>query len=154
MINTSIYPSFDITNSGSYNSLSYNLSHHNRLSRDIGRMWMCQWAVSGECSAGASFQLFLGGGAKIFFFNATYTGLLKNWKKQHFIGSNLVLFIVPFFLSFFFSFFSLFSFFSFFFSFFSFPWGGDGPPAPLKWRPWCSVLCNRLPANLIDRARR
>ena len=64
------------------------------------------------------------------FFNATR--LLKNWKKQHFICSNLTLFIVPFFLSLFF-----FSFFSFFiFSFFYFSFGGDGPPAPLKWRPW------------------
>ena len=64
------------------------------------------------------------------FFNAT--GLLKNWKKQHFICSNLTLFIVPFFL--FSSFFSFFSLFSFFFSFscFHFPWGVDGPPAPLK----------------------
>ena len=37
-------------------------------------------------------------GGKFFFkfFNAT--GLLKNWKKQHFICSNLTSFIVPFFL--------------------------------------------------------
>ena len=55
------------------------------------------------------------------FFNAT--GLLKNWKIQHFICSNLTLFIVPFFLSFF-SFFSFFFFSSFFFL------GGDGPHAP------------------------
>ena len=81
-------------------------------------------------TAGASFQLFLGGGQIFFlFFNAT--GLLKNWKKQHFICSNLTLFIVPFFLfSLFFLFFSLFSFFSFFFSFFLFPWGTTAPSPP------------------------
>ena len=63
------------------------------------------------------------------FFNATE--LLKNWKKQHFIFSNLTLFIVPFFL------FSLFfSVFSFFF-FFLFLWGGR-PPAPSK---YASVPC-------------
>ena len=57
------------------------------------------------------------------FFNATV--LLKNWKKQHFICSNLTLFIVPFFLvSLFFSFLSLFSVFFHFFLFL----GGDGPP--------------------------
>ena len=56
------------------------------------------------------------------------------WKfEKNFICSNLTLFIVPFFLSFFlsfFSFFPLFSLFSSFFSFFLFPWGSDGPPAP------------------------
>ena len=60
-------------------------------------------------------------------------------KKQHFICSNLTLFIVPFFLSFFLSS-SFFLFFLFFLSFFFFlfPWGGGGrrPPDPLKWRPW------------------
>ena len=72
-------------------------------------------------------------GANFFiFFNAT--GLLKNWKKQHFICSNLTLFIVPFFL------FSLFSlFFLFFLSFFLifllflFPfswWEGRGATVP------------------------
>ena len=46
---------------------------------------------------------------------------MKNWKKQHFICSNLTLFIVPFFLfSLFFSFLSLFSFFLSFFLFFLF----------------------------------
>ena len=82
------------------------------------------------------------GGQNFFlFFNAT--GLLKNWKKQHFICSNLTLFIVPFFLSFFLSFFSFFlsfffllffSFFFFFFLFFFFlfPWGATVSPAPLK----------------------
>ena len=90
--------------------------------------------VSGWFVTGASFQLFLGGGRKFFlFFNAT--GLLKNWKKQHFICSNLTLFIVPFFLfSLFLSFLSLFSFFLSFFSFFSFFFilggGGRRPPQP------------------------
>ena len=66
------------------------------------------------------------------------------WKieKQHFICSNLTLFIVPFF--FFFSFFlfsfSFFFFYFLFFLFFLFPWEGDGPPAPqmtpLLTYPW------------------
>ena len=55
------------------------------------------------------------------FFNAT--GLLKNWKKQHFICSNLTLFIVPFFLSFF-------PFFLFFLSFFLFSWGATATQQP------------------------
>ena len=76
------------------------------------------------------FNFFLGGQNFVKFFNAT--GLLKNWKKQHFICSNLTLFIVPFFL--FFLFFSLFSFFSFFFSF-SLGGGGDGPPSPPQMTP-------------------
>ena len=75
------------------------------------------------------------------FFNAT--GLLKNWKKQHFICSNLTLFIVPFFLfSLFFSFFLFFLFFYLFF-FFLFPGGGgDGPQPPSNDAP-DSILCNR-----------
>ena len=77
---------------------------------------------------GASFQLFLGGPNFFIFFNAT--GLLKNWKKKHFIYSNLTLFIVPFF---FFSFFLFFTLFSFYFSFF-FSLGGATAPSPLKWR--------------------
>ena len=75
-------------------------------------------------SAGASFQLFLGGQKIFLFFNAT--GLLKNGKKQHFICSNLTLFIVPFFL--FFSFFSLFFLFFFFL-------GGRRPPSPPQMTP-------------------
>ena len=51
-------------------------------------------------------------------------------KKQHFICSNLTLFIVPFFLSFFFLFFLSFFIFSFFLSFFLFPGGGEGATAP------------------------
>ena len=79
-----------------------------------------------------------GGQIFLLFFNAT--GQLKIWKKQHFICSNLTLFIVPFFLSFFFL--SFFFFFLFFFLFFFFSFslgegGGDDPPgpSPLKWRP-------------------
>ena len=66
------------------------------------------------------------------FFNAT--GLLKNWRKQHFICSNLTLFIVPFFLFFSFFLFSFSFFLFFFFFFFLFPWGGGAtpPPAPLN----------------------
>ena len=70
------------------------------------------------------------------FHRVNATALLKNWKKQHFICSNLTLFIVPF--SLFFFFFSLFSFFLSFFSFFSFSLGGD-TPSPPKWRPCIST---------------
>ena len=80
-----------------------------------------------DVKSGASFQLFLGAKFIFLFFNAT--GLLKNWKKQHFICSNLTLFIVPFFLSFFFSFFLS--------SFFSLE---ATAPSPLKWRP-CVNAC-------------
>ena len=75
-----------------------------------------------------------------FFLFVNATGLLKNWKKQHFICSNLTLFIVPFFLPFFFSSFFLFFFllcFSFFFSFFSLGATAHQPPsndAPVVWR--------------------
>ena len=67
-------------------------------------------------------------GAKFFLNFSMPPDYWKIGKKQHFICSNLTLFIVPFFLFslFFFSFLSPFSFFSFFFSFFSFflfPWG-------------------------------
>ena len=76
--------------------------------------------------SGASFQLFLGGA--IFF--SIPPDHWKIGKKQHFICSNLTLFIFPFFLSFF-SLFFFFFFFSFFFLFFLFPWGGgDGPQPP------------------------
>ena len=97
---------------------------------------------------GRHFNFFLGGAKKFLFFNAT--GLLKNWKKQHFICSSLMSFIVPFFLFLFFSFFFSFFFFSFFFSFFLFPWGGGGrrpPPAPLNdasvWMP-AQCMCQRM----------
>ena len=76
---------------------------------------------------GRHFNFFLEGPNFLKFFNAT--GLLKNWKKKHFICSNLTLFIVPFFLfSLFFSFLSLFSFYSFFL--FLFPRGGATAPQP------------------------
>ena len=84
--------------------------------------------------SGASFQLFLGGPTFLFSFQCHRT--IEKLEKYHFICSNLALFIVPFFLSFFFLLFLFFSSFSFFFFFFLFPWGGDGPPASLKWRPW------------------
>ena len=73
----------------------------------------------------ASFQLFLGV-AKFFLYFSMPTGLLKNWKKQHFTCSNLTLFIVPFFLSFFPPFFLFFTFFPFFFFFVL----GGGRPQP------------------------
>ena len=89
------------------------------------------------------FNFFLGGPNFFLFFNAT--GLMKNWKKQHFIFSILTLFIVPFFLFslFFSSFLSLFflSFFFFFFFLFSLSLGGgggggdDGPSAPHQMTP-------------------
>ena len=88
------------------------------------------------CSTWRHFNFFVGG--QIFFYFSMPPDYWKIGKKQLFICSNLTLFIVPFFLSFFFFFFfSLFSFFSFFFFFFL---GGRRPPAPLKWRPWSSDL--------------
>ena len=83
---------------------------------------------------GRHFNFFLG--AKIFlFFNATR--LLKNWKKQHFICSNLTLFIVPFFPSSFFIFFFLFFFLLFLLFFFL---GGDSPPSPPQMTPLISSV--------------
>ena len=90
---------------------------------------------------GRHFNFFLG--AKFFFYSPMPPDYWKIGKKQHFICSNLTLFIVPFFsLSFFLLFFFFFFFFfSFFFSFFFFLGGRGGrrPPAPLKWRPWIIV---------------
>ena len=88
-----------------------------------------QYAWTPSRRAGASFKLFLGG-AKFFFYFSMLPDYWKIGKKQHFICSNLTLFIVPFFLSFFFSLFSLFFYFSFFPFFFFLR--GDAPPAPLK----------------------
>ena len=64
---------------------------------------------------------------QIFFIIFQYHRTIENWKKKHFICSNLTLFIglVPFFLPFFFSFF-LFCLFFFLFSFSL----GDGPQPP------------------------
>ena len=80
------------------------------------------------------------------------TGLLKNWKKQHFICSYLTLFIVPFFLfSLFFSFLSLFSFFlSFFlfFFFFFFLGGGGGATAPQPPLPPNDAFCLEIAASI------
>ena len=99
-----------------------------------------------ECVQWRHFNFFLGGPNFFLFFDATR--LLKNWKKQHFICSNLTLFIVPFFLSLFFSsffsFFSFFSSFSFFFSFFIFlggGGGGDAPQPPSNDAPECVEVC-------------
>ena len=90
---------------------------------------------------GASFQLFLGG--KDFFYLSMPPDYWKIGKKQHFICSNLTLFIVPFFLfSLFFSFLSLFS---FLLSLFLFPClgggggGGATAPQPPKWRLWLKL---------------
>ena len=91
-----------------------------------GRREGCAEGKGAPGSGRASFQLFLTGPKFFLFF--IVTGLLKNWKKQHFICSNLTLLIVPFFLfSYFFLFFSLF--FSFFFLF-SFSLGGRRHPQP------------------------
>ena len=79
-------------------------------------------------------------GAKIFFIFQCHRTIEK-LEKQHFICSNLMLFIVPFFLSFFFFFFFFsFFFFSFFFSFFFFL-GGDGPPSPPQMTPLHPPFC-------------
>ena len=89
-----------------------------------GTLPLCRLRVGSSASSicwpkpGASFQLFLGGQNFFLFLNATR--LLKNWKKQHFICSNLTLFVVPFFL-----FSSFFLFFLFFFFL-----GGRRPPQP------------------------
>ena len=80
-------------------------------------------------------NFFLGGQIFYLFFNAT--GLLKNWKKQHFICGNLALFIVPFI---FFLFFFFFFFFLFFLSFFLFPWGATTPQPLSKMMPLDSQL--------------
>ena len=69
------------------------------------------------------FNFFLG--CKIFFYFSMPLDYWKIGKKQHFICSNLTLFIVLFFLSFF----SLFFLFFFLFFFFSFSLGRRGPPA-------------------------
>ena len=103
------------------------------LNRSIALKSFSKWILQER-----HFNFFLGDQNFFKFFNLTE--LLKNWKKQHFICSNLTFFIVPFFLFFFFFFFSLFFFFSFFFLFtFSLGGGGRRPPTPLKWRPWNSV---------------
>ena len=84
---------------------------------------------------GRHFNFFLGG--KIFFYSSVPPDYWKIGKKQHFICSNLTLFIVPFFLSFFLSFFLLFFSFlfsSFFLSFFFFL-GGRRPPSPPQMTP-------------------
>ena len=103
-----------------------------QLHQCLSVLYILHFTVS-YMSSGASFQLFLGGTKK--FFNAT--GLLKNWKKQHFICSNLTLFIVPFFLSFFLSslIFLFFLFFLSFFSFILFPRGGATAPSPPQMTP-------------------
>ena len=75
---------------------------------------------------GRHFKFFLGVKFFYLFFNAT--GLLKNWKKQHFLCSNLTLFIVPFFFLSFVLLFSLFS--SFFRLFFFFLGEGTAPQPP------------------------
>ena len=80
---------------------------------------------------GRHFNFFLGGQKIFSFFNAT--GLLKNWKKQHFICSNLT--FPSFFL--FFPFFSFFFFLNLFFFSFSL---GAAAPSPLKWRPCLGVV--------------
>ena len=75
----------------------------------------------------------------------------KIWKKQHFICSNLTLFIVPFFLSFF-PFFLFFLFFFLFFFFFLFPWEATAPSppqmTPLVWTN--PIFCTPISYQLID----
>ena len=95
------------------------------------RAWQGQGRTRGVIST------FFLGGPKIFLNFSMPPDYWKNWKKQHFICSNLTLFIVPFNLSFFFSPFFLFFFpflSFFFFSFFSFFFflggGGRRPPQP------------------------
>ena len=81
---------------------------------------------------GRHFNFLLEGEPIFFYIFQCHRTIEKLEKKQHFICSNLTLFIVPFFL--FSSFFLFFLFFFFFFLFFSFSLGGGGggrrPPAP------------------------
>ena len=76
------------------------------------------------------------------------TGLLQNWKKQHFICSNLTLFIVPFFLFSLFSLFFLFFLFFLSFFFFSFCLGGR-PPAPSQMTPLSPFLVKTFQNALL-----
>ena len=88
-------------------------------------------SIRNQHQQGRHFNFFLGPIFYIFQCHQT----IEKMKKQHFICSNLTLFIVPFFLSLFF----LFSLFSFFFLFFLlFPWERR-LPSPLKWHLWASV---------------
>ena len=80
------------------------------------------------------------GGQIFFYFSMPQEKKLKNWKKQHFICSNLTLFIVPFFL---------FSLFLSFFFFFLFPWGWR-PPAPLKWHPCGGPIAVRIQPTMVQ----
>ena len=84
---------------------------------------------------GRHFNFFLRGPIFYIIFQCHWT--IEKLKKQHFICSNLTLFIVPFFL-----FFSFVSFSFFFFSFFfSFSLGrGDGPQPPHITPLWSGVL--------------
>ena len=85
------------------------------------------WLASGK--QGRHFNFFLG--ARIFFHFSMPPDYSKKLEKQHFLCSNLTLFIVPFFLfSLFLSFLSPFSFSFFFFFFFSFSLGGATAPSP------------------------
>ena len=92
---------------------------------------------SDPLKSGASFQLLLEGGEFFLFFNAT--GLLKNCEKQHFICSNLTLFIVPFFLFFFFYLFSFLLFFLYF------PGGGAMAPSPPQMTPLAQIYVCMAP---------
>ena len=81
---------------------------------------------------GHHFNIFLGGPTFFYIFQCHRT--IEKLEKQHFICSNLTLFIVPFFLFFlFFSLFFLFFLFFFLFFFFLFPWGATAPQPPI-WR--------------------
>ena len=114
------------------------LVEERNIPQNCGTTWHQPFKVLnfGLYTQGRHFNFFLGGQFFLLFFNAI--GLLKNWKKQHFICSDLTLFIVPFFLSFF-SFFSLFSFFLFFFLP-SFP----SPTAPSNDAPVYTVSCSLI----------
>ena len=80
-------------------------------------------------SQGRHFNFFLRG--------QNFFGLLENWEKQHFICSNLTLFV---FLSFFLSVSLLFFYFFLFSFFFLFLEGEATAPSPLKWRPWYYII--------------
>ena len=120
---TTIIP--NSSNNGIFGALHSNADKGSMRFACRGKQTLC---LTYGINQGRHFNFFLGGANFFSFFNAT--GLLKNWRKQHFIFSNLTLFIVPFFLSFFFSLFSLFFLFFFLFSFFFFLGGGGAPSSP------------------------
>ena len=103
---------------------------YSMISDKVNQCWIfCKELINEIRGVISTFSL---GGQNFFIIFQCHRTIEKLGKKQHFICSNLTLFIVSFFLSFFFFFFSLFSFFSFFFSF---SLGERRPPSPPQMMP-------------------